>query len=89
MGKLLNVVYAFSPNALVSKVIGTPTTPWYDAEDDENLLPKINFSSTPCGIIYDERDDLSSEEDQAIFEDEGAITVLSMDEIRSMKPNIK
>ena len=89
MGKLINMVYALSPNALVSKFTATPTKAWYEAEDDENLLPKINFTSTPCGIIYDERDDISSEEEQAIFEDEGAITVLSMDEIRSMKPNFK
>ena len=89
MGRVLNVVYSLSPNVLVSKISGTPQKPWYDSQDDESLLPKINFSTTPCGIIYDEKDDLSSEEELPIFVDEGAITVLSIDEIRSMKPNNK
>ena len=89
MGKFLNVVYAFSPNTVVSKFIGTPGKPWYETQDDESLLPKINYSTTPCGLIYDETDDLSSEEELPVFVDEGAITVLSMDEIRSMKPNFK
>ena len=89
MGKFLNAVYSLTPNGMVQKFTGTPYKAWYDTQEDESLLPKINFSTTPCGLIYDETDDLSSEEELPIFVDEGAITVLSMDEIRSMKPNFK
>mgnify|MGYP000861775705 CR=1 FL=1 len=36
---------------------------WYDLEEDESLLPKLNYTNTPYGLVYDEDNETSDEEE--------------------------
>ena len=85
MGKLMNCI---GQRSLLSRITGIKyPLNWYDFEEDESLLPKLNYSCTPYGLVYEESGDLemSSDEENPDHIDEGAVTALSMDEIRSMK----